>query len=156
MITFIIDLSNAVHGREYSFGGLWDVSGAIAPVKAERGNVEGTYTVKDGGVAVKGRLSYGVLTECSLCAVPVRKRFDAEFDEVFTPGGEGYLTDMRTLDLEPLIRDEALFALPARFVCREDCKGLCQHCGLDLNTAACGCASKAKNPAFKVLDNLFD
>ncbi|MDO5683949.1 MAG: DUF177 domain-containing protein, partial [Propionibacteriaceae bacterium] len=37
------------------------------------------------------------------------------------------------IDLEPLVRDEVVLELPFMPVCREDCAGLCQTCGANLN-----------------------
>jgi uncharacterized protein len=44
------------------------------------------------------------------------------------------------LDLRPAIREEWLLAVPPLVVCKEECKGLCPHCGADLNAGACSCA----------------
>jgi uncharacterized protein len=44
------------------------------------------------------------------------------------------------LDLRPAIREEWLLAVPPLVECKEDCKGLCLHCGADLNAGACSCA----------------
>lgn len=45
-----------------------------------------------------------------------------------------------TLDLAPLVWDELVLEAPSRHLCDEDCKGLCPHCGNNLNERACGCA----------------
>jgi uncharacterized protein len=43
------------------------------------------------------------------------------------------------LDLRPAVREQWLLASPTFALCREDCKGLCPHCGADLNAGACTC-----------------
>ena len=45
------------------------------------------------------------------------------------------------VDLRPAVREEMALAVPAFFLCREDCAGLCPNCGADLNQGPCGCAS---------------
>lgn len=44
----------------------------------------------------------------------------------------------KTIDLDPVVREQVLLALPVSVVCREDCKGLCPTCGQDLNEQDCG------------------
>lgn len=46
--------------------------------------------------------------------------------------------DGKTIDLDPIVREQVLLALPVTVVCREDCKGLCPTCGQDLNEQDCG------------------
>lgn len=47
--------------------------------------------------------------------------------------------DMEEIGLEQPIRDALVTALPDRFFCREDCLGLCDQCGQDLNEGDCAC-----------------
>jgi uncharacterized protein len=46
--------------------------------------------------------------------------------------------DGKTIDLDPVVREQVLLALPVSVVCSEDCKGLCSTCGQDLNEGDCG------------------
>ena len=41
--------------------------------------------------------------------------------------------------LEDVVREQVLLSLPERSLCTETCKGLCAHCGGNLNEADCGC-----------------
>ncbi len=50
--------------------------------------------------------------------------------------------DGKTIDLDPIVREQVLLALPVAVLCREDCKGLCTQCGQDLNEKDCGHAGK--------------
>lgn len=50
----------------------------------------------------------------------------------------GYVGE--NIDLEPLVREQFVLAIPYAPLCKEDCKGLCSQCGADLNLAACSCA----------------
>ena len=44
------------------------------------------------------------------------------------------------IDLGPYVWEELVFAAPAKYLCREDCRGLCPRCGANLNTGPCACA----------------
>ncbi len=50
--------------------------------------------------------------------------------------------DGKTIELDPIVREQVLLALPVSVVCREDCKGLCTVCGQDLNEQDCGHAGR--------------
>ena len=47
--------------------------------------------------------------------------------------------DGEGIELDDLVREELLLALPVNVLCREDCKGLCPQCGQDLNLGSCEC-----------------
>lgn len=60
------------------------------------------------------------------------------------------------LDLVPPLRDEFLLSFPMRFLCREDCAGLCAGCGANLNRETCRCGKKNVDPRFAKLAALLD
>jgi len=63
------------------------------------------------------------------------------------------LFDGKVIDLEPIVREQSLLALPMNALCREDCKGLCAQCGQNLNEKQCGCEVKFVDPRLEVLKN---
>jgi uncharacterized protein len=62
--------------------------------------------------------------------------------------------DGKTIDLDPIVREQVLLALPMSAVCREDCKGLCAQCGQNLNEKQCGCEKKVIDPRLAPLMNI--
>jgi uncharacterized protein len=60
----------------------------------------------------------------------------------------------KTIDLDPIVREQVLLALPMNAVCREDCKGLCTQCGQNLNEKQCGCETKIVDPRLAPLMNI--
>jgi uncharacterized protein len=62
--------------------------------------------------------------------------------------------DGKTIDLDPIVREQVLLALPMNAVCREDCKGLCAQCGQNLNEKRCGCEQKVIDPRLAPLMNI--
>jgi uncharacterized protein len=62
--------------------------------------------------------------------------------------------DGKVIDLEPIVREQLLLALPMNAVCREDCKGLCGQCGQNLNEKQCDCQEKFVDPRFAALKNI--
>jgi len=70
---------------------------------------------------------------------------DATDEEIF---------DGKVIELEPIVREQALLALPMNAVCREDCRGLCTHCGQNLNEKQCACEATYVDPRFAALKNI--
>lgn len=115
-----------------------------------------------GGLAVSGRLSMAgegryyfsgryegrVRAECRRClrdltlamADELHLLFVEAEDEV-APEDDVYIMPPRALqvDLRPALREQWLLAVPAFVLCSEDCRGLCQYCGVDLNVTVCDC-----------------
>jgi uncharacterized protein len=105
---------------------------------------------------------------CARCAEDYVFFLDAPFAAVLTPraaaGTEGSQLSAEDLafgfyegkevDLTPLVHEQTILALPTRPLCREDCRGLCPRCGVNLNNAACGCAAAAPAPRLAVLHAL--
>ena len=55
------------------------------------------------------------------------------------------------IDLTPLLQDQLLLTLPPKSVCREDCRGLCQRCGQNMNRGTCQCAKGEIDPRLEPL-----
>jgi uncharacterized protein len=77
------------------------------------------------GVLVTGTAKVGLEGECSRCLDPVQDELEVDVQEL-------YAYDDEDDDLEPLVRDAVVLALPFGPVCREDCPGLCVDCGARL------------------------
>jgi uncharacterized protein len=60
----------------------------------------------------------------------------------------------KTIDLDPLVREQLVLSLPAYPVCGEDCKGLCPVCGANLNERECGCDRHVPDPRWAALKKL--
>lgn len=100
----------------------------------------------------QGRISAMVGTECRRCLVPLELPIESEVKVVFTPDPDAaddpgvYPLEATgtEVDLAPAVREELLLAAPAFVSCREECAGLCQRCGADLNSGPCACAPAAE------------
>jgi uncharacterized protein len=56
--------------------------------------------------------------------------------------------------LEDALREQVLLEAPIRAICREDCKGLCPHCGANLNQQQCSCAEPLEDPRWAALKDI--
>ena len=70
---------------------------------------------------------------------------------------EGYLlVEGDFLDLDELCTSDIILNLPLKFLCKEDCKGLCSVCGCNLNLSDCDCLNSQIDPRFAALRGLLD
>lgn len=109
------------------------------------------------GIVVRGSVSGRWRAACSRCLAPVERDFGVRLDELFEREpleGETYRIAEEHLDLEPAVRDGVLVELPVAPHCRDDCRGLCPHCGADLNTVRCRCATDEHDPRWDALREL--
>jgi uncharacterized protein len=86
--------------------------------------------------------TFDLLIKTSRAPVPAQEmELDSEeLDEEYSQGDE--------LDLNVLLREQILLALPLKPLCREDCRGLCRHCGANLNRESCSCVAPGFNSSF--------
>lgn len=94
-----------------------------------------------------GHFSGEATVPCRRCLteVVVQVREDAHF--IFSSEGDDSADDPDVypfdanapkLDMRPAVREAWLLAVPGFVLCREDCKGFCATCGVDLNAGTCG------------------
>jgi DUF177 domain-containing protein len=92
------------------------------------------------GVLVTGTATAQAAGECVRCLEPLERELHASFQELYVYPDSGDTDDEETLrlerdliDLEPVLRDAVVLALPLAPVCRDDCRGLCPECGMRLD-----------------------
>jgi uncharacterized protein len=105
--------------------------------------------VGSGGVLVAGKVSGRVEFACRRCLTPVVLPLDEVVEMYLRPAaevgdeddGESYLlpTGAAEVSLAEPLREQLLLQLPEFAVCREECRGLCPMCGVDLNRGDCAC-----------------
>ena len=72
---------------------------------------------------------------CGRCLEQVPRRYGEEFQMDY------WVKDKVDLDVTDDIRQEILLSVPVKYLCREDCRGLCPRCGANLNERSCEHAS---------------
>jgi uncharacterized protein len=58
------------------------------------------------------------------------------------------------VNLQDVLTEQLTLQIPFQPLCKEDCRGICSHCGADLNRGRCACAKLAAPNAFAALGNL--
>lgn len=85
-------------------------------------------------VTVQLSIAATLLLVCSRCLKEVEKALDKEIT-LSIPIEKG----VTAIDLSDDIREEIILDYPVKFLCKDDCKGLCPKCGKDLNEGPCNC-----------------
>ena len=126
----------------------------------------GTYMLADDTVLVRGTARARIQSPCARCLAPAFTEVSAEVDEAFRrDNGEEpqdadddqYTYSGHVLELDEAVRTALLLELPSRILCKEDCRGLCDQCGADLNINECLCQKDLthRNP-FSALASLLN
>lgn len=87
------------------------------------------------GILVTAEVDATAEGECGRCLIDIALPVEVEFQELFAyHSGEAFEYEVQDdhVDLEPLIRDAVVLALPFQPVCRPDCPGLDPETGLRL------------------------
>lgn len=98
-----------------------------------------------GIVTIEAKAEFSMEVTCDRCAEDIKPEFtvDVIHDLVASLNHEDnddyiLLEDMK-LDVKQLTLEDIYLALPGKFLCKEDCKGLCSECGANLNESSCNC-----------------
>lgn len=116
----------------------------------------------------RGEFTAATVATCARCTEEFVAPSGRSFRYVLTPSSIGddnkaglrvedlefSLYDGEVVNLTPLICEQMLLALPTRPLCREDCHGLCQRCGSNLNERECGCIIEKVDARLSILHSI--
>jgi uncharacterized protein len=124
-------------------------------------------------IEVEGNIETCVRLACSRCLNEFETTLESRFDLTFTPEASAIEDEFieeelelkpedlalihyrgEEIDLREEIQQQVVMAFPLRFVCQEECRGLCQHCGANLNEEDCKCDPVSAGNKFAILKNL--
>lgn len=132
------------------------------PLPIEEVTVSGTVTLVGEEVLFRGHVTGDFVSECARCLEEARVGVDIEVCWFFTEepapvspavrDGDEEVVEVGLddpeppgrivggeIDMGPMIWEDLVLAAPLKYVCREDCLGLCPKCGINRNRAACDC-----------------
>ncbi len=128
----------------------------VAPLR-----VQGSAELVGNEIRLAGRLATRVEQACARCLEPVAQEVSASFDLVYRPVSAISREEELSLSGEDLelgfyvgqgffladaLAEQVHLALPMKVLCREECRGLCPHCGLNLNRERCRCSVRSVDP----------
>lgn len=131
--------------------------------------VKGQIKLAGNEVFVNGQVQTRAQLECDRCLKPVELPVSADFALEYITGvdyesssnaalSEEELAvsvfDGQSIDVDEIVKEQILLAVPARTLCQAECKGICPECGIDLNTGQCNCAAQEVDPRWAALKSL--
>lgn len=126
-------------------------------------DVTGQATNTGEGIFVQGTVKTQADLNCSLCLKAFSSDLEIPFEETYYREGDMVAEALEDdaifyqgekIELDDLVVDELLLAVPMKPVCKPDCKGLCSICGNDLNVKQCQCRKEEIDPRLAVLGTL--
>jgi len=132
-------------------------------------SVNGVVRRIGGKVVVIGRAEAPARVECDRCLKPVEFPVSTDFSVDYITGRDYESTnvveltedemslsvfDGDAIDVDDIVREQVLLAVPARALCHQDCKGICPTCGADRNAGSCDCETSEIDPRWAALKKL--
>lgn len=113
-----------------------------------------------GQVEISARVTARLDTVCARCMKEISEDVDFSFSERIASkdsqeDDDVILLEGSEVDVADLALNNFITVSPMKYLCKEDCKGLCPHCGADRNHTECSCETDAVDPRFDVLNDLF-
>jgi uncharacterized protein len=123
--------------------------------------VRGTAELIEGQIHISGQLHTRLEMVCARCLEAVVEEVSRDFDLFYRPlqsmdreeemrlkldDTEMAFFQGQGLFLTDVLAEQVLLAMPMKVICRSDCRGLCPHCGTNLNNEECRCSVQTLDP----------
>jgi uncharacterized protein len=116
-------------------------------------------------VFIEGGVTASAEAPCCRCLETARMPLQAAFKYTFSPAPSEPMEEVElnaedlelayyeedTIDLDRVIFEQIMLQMPIKPLCRETCKGLCPHCGINLNLACCHCEAETFDERLAIL-----
>src|SRR5688500_6135020 len=135
---------------------------------AQPAEVKGTVKRTGGGDLGNGHIETPAQLERDRCLKPLQLSVSADFALEYITGADYESSsvaalsevelsvsvfDGESIDVDEIVKEQILLAVPVRTLCREDCRGICPECGTDLNARQCNCADEEVDPRWAALQS---
>lgn len=165
----IIDLSNVLkyEGAKIEFDSYLDIKEVdfvgdkyrfLKPIQ-----VRGSVYKSGEPLQLTAQVSGAMNVNCYRCMRDVQKDFSFQMDEVLvnddsydTEDSEAIRFYGNQIDITEIVINNVLMNISMKHLCSQECKGLCQQCGVDLNEKDCKCSSEVIDPRMEVLKKLLN
>jgi uncharacterized protein len=160
----ISGLSNGIHDHHF----ISDPSEiGLEPNFTEPVDVRATVDKAQHQVNVKAELRTSGTFSCDRCLEEFVQPIDARYNMFYIfdeeSAGKYRVDEVRVLspdtvsiDLTEDVREVVVLSVPLKLLCKQDCKGLCPHCGTNWNTGTCNCKDVRVDSRWEGLANLLN
>lgn len=125
--------------------------------------IEGSISNNGQSLILSAQCSGSMLTQCARClkdiTVPVKFTVDenlAQNDGQLSEDTDVILFEDTVIDIDDIIANNFLMNISGKYLCSDDCKGLCPKCGANLNEGSCGCSDDEIDPRWAALVDIME
>ena len=145
----ICDVSTIMNteGAVCPFSGCINEFDLTPDVKVLKTELDGCIRCTGGVLVLKASVDALVLTSCARCLKEITLPLTFDFSETLVLVGQETTADAdsviffegKEIDVGEIAINNLLLNISSKYLCKEDCQGLCSKCGKDLNDGDCGC-----------------
>lgn len=122
--------------------------------------LDGTLSLTGDLLILDCTISTELILNCSRCLEEFKYPVEIEIEEKFSNNPDNkdddiIFIDSDTIDITEIIQNDIGMSLPFKKLCKDECKGLCQHCGTNLNVNTCKCEQDDIDPRLAKLKDMF-
>lgn len=120
---------------------------------------------ENAAVFISGTVEIEVMMACARCLEEVPTPIHFSIDKKLSIREAGLVDEEMEepdyligfeLDVDKLVYAEILVNWPMRVLCKDDCKGICKVCGMNLNKGACSCQRTELDPRMAAIQDIFN
>lgn len=159
----ILHLEEGIHRFEREIDGK-GLNPLGANLEIKRLKVRARLNKYEKNISCSVALKADTVQVCDRCLTNFDAGIEGSFNILFHIGRHDLETDEEDvimlppeqveIDLMPFIQEQLILLQPMKFLCREDCKGICAGCGVDLNEEKCRCKEEKIDPRWEKLQQL--
>ena len=154
-------LSEGVHEYQFSEG-----ASDLGLTDGFKGDVRVSVTLEKTGkqMVLKGGVTAEGDFVCDRCTRPLSVPVSSSYRMYYVAEGEEFagvdpaelsiVPGSGTLDITEDVRQTILLAVPLKLLCADSCRGLCPHCGKNLNVESCSCTVEQGDSRWEPLRSL--
>ncbi len=159
----ICDVSTVVNteGASINFSDGIEIADFSPDVEVLRAKLNGKITCSGGVLVLEANLDAKIKTTCARCLKELELPVSVDFSETLVQAGQEDGKDLDSViifegtevDVGELAENNLLLNISSKYLCSEDCRGLCPKCGKDLNEGDCNCDFDEIDPRWEKLKN---
>ena len=123
--------------------------------------IEGMVENRAGVVTLHYTARFLYIAPCDRCTAPTEREMTVAMDytlvrELHEDNENFLMVENDRLDISELAASDVILSLPTKYLCKEDCAGICPQCGKNLNEGPCTCSHETVDPRLEALKQLLD
>lgn len=145
----VCDVSTIMNmeGASAPFSGSLEAFRLASDVEVTKAQLSGTISCTGGVLVLNANVDATVLTSCARCLTEITLPLTFDFSETLVLSGQETTQDVdsviffegKEIDVGEIAVNNLLLNLSSKYLCSDDCRGLCPKCGKNLNEGDCDC-----------------